>query len=307
MAHLATSGPVLEVVTPNRSQPTDSTSVPQATAALAATPPTVPIRLSIDSVVFLITDLQELPPLDTEPVEQCKMRFRVMPGLLLQPPQHPATTPAAEGPTPNASPAPPSEPPQPPDPVQPIVYPILLERRALSAEVQLLSVAVERENPISGLSAFARVLNIPDYITHVPERIPVCLPYDLAAALRPAETTGLDLPDDALVRLDLQLPTGYALPELYRGKVVRLSVNFFTGSGGLALNGKPLYINSRSRPTYIRLASSGRRPLPDDFYRLRGLSGSLPATSDLPKSYADHTELVDPNAAIIARVGLTQS
>lgn len=235
--------------------------------------PELPVHLRFDSLVFLITELQDLPPLDTIPVEDCKMRFRVVPGLLLCSPQ-------------------------------PIIYPLLMDRASITTEVELLSAAMENENPFYGMSLYARIRRMSDYTTYVHDSTPVRMPYELTQVFFPEEVKRAELGElhgKDLVRVDLRLPTGYELPELGPSKIVRLSVNLFTGSGGLAPNGQPLSINSRSRPTFIHVGSAGAGKTASDFYRLSAVSATLPVTSSLPAKYSDYTDVIDPHAAAIAR------
>lgn len=111
--------------------------------AIHSNSPSITPRLGIDRVVFLITEIIRPPELDSCPVEQCTMHFRVMPGLLLD---------AHD---------------------QCIVCPMMIGKRsALSADAQLFQVAQEAENPHYGLSMFAKLTRISDYQTMVPEQRP---------------------------------------------------------------------------------------------------------------------------------------
>lgn len=255
--------------------------------ALKLDPPSLTIRLGIDRVVFLVTELLELPELDVYPVADCAMRFRMLPGLLLS------------------------------SPARHVICPLTPDRGAIPIKIQLLSAAMENENPYFGLSLFAKITEALEYTQFIPETPSTLLPHGLVRELFPREMDSLDLtgivqkhkvPPDRLdkipIRVNFQLPSGYDLPEIHRGKIVRISLSLYARAGGLAPNGTPLLVNSRSRPTLIHVGSSGFNPPAADYYQLRGVSQDLPATSKLPDVYEDYSEILDPTAAMLARRGI---
>lgn len=247
--------------------------------AIHSNSPSIAPRLGIDRVVFLITEILRPPELDSCPVEQCTMCFRVMPGLLLD---------AHD---------------------QRIVCPMMIGKRsALSADAQLFQVAQEAENPHCGLSMFAKLTRISDYQTMVPEQLHAHLPASLVEKLFPSEFAvlsggGYTFTEQTPIQVRFQLPTGYPLPVVCPGKIVRISLNLYSHTGALAPNGQPLLVNSRSRPTRIHLPPAGFKPCADDYYQLRGCNTDLPVTSQLPAKYEDWTDALDPNAALLARMG----
>lgn len=267
-------------------EPTDRATPMAPTPILKFNPLNITVRLGIDRVVFLITDLPEPPELDVYPVTKCEMRFHMLPGLLLNSPE------------------------------RHIVCPFMFGRGALPVKVQLLSAAMENENPYFGLSLFAKVVEAPNYTQFIPEAPCALLPLYLVKELFPQEASELDfaavvqeykIPPDRLermpVRVNFEFPTGYDLPEIYRRKIIRISLSLYARAGGLAPNGAPLLVNSRSRPTLIHVASSGFDPSAADYYQLRGIDQEFPATSALPDTYEDYSEVLDPTADMLARRG----
>ncbi len=273
--------------------PPNRVTVPQRLAK----PPSISVRLNMDRIVFLITDVQELPELDVHPVEKCTMRFHLLPGLLISPQEHR------------------------------IVCPLLFDQRALPAKVQLLLTSMENENPVYGLSMFAKAIELPEYMDLVPPEISVRLPYGLIQELFPAEAASIVITDDMIPHLtgkdpqsgsaatlkqqlpipvNFTLPTGHPLPELHRGKIVRISLSLYSRSGGLALNDRSTQlINSLSRPIRVHAdASELFDPPADDYYQLRSIGTSQPVTSRLPEFYEDYTEMLDPAAALLSRRGI---
>lgn len=262
-----------------------------------AKPPGISVRLDMDRVVFLIPDVQELPELDVHSVKDCTMRFHLLPGLLISPQKHQ------------------------------IVCPLLFDQRALPAKVQLLTASTENENPFYGLSMFAKVATLQEYMDLVPSEIVVRLPYGLVKELFPAEAASIVITDDMLphsvgedqrsdqvtalkqklpIPVTFTLPTGHRLPELYRGKIVRISLNLCSRSGGLALNDRSTQlVNSLSRPVRVHVDTPEFfAPPADDYYQLRSLGTNQPITSQLPEFYEDYTEMLDPTAAMLARRGI---
>ena len=277
-------------------QPVASGQIPAPVPERLAKPPSISVRLDMSRIVFLITDLQDLPELDVCPVEQCTMRFHLLPGLLLSSAQ------------------------------RQIVCPLLLDGRILTAKAQLLLASMERENPFYGLSMFAKIVALPEYMDLVPPEISARLPYELVQELFPDVAASITITDDMIPRpagreltperiasfkpkvpIDVQfnLPMGHRLPELCRGKIVRISLSLYARAGGLALNDRSdQLINSLSRPTRIHVASAEFEPPADSYYQLRSISSSRPVTSALPEFYEDYTDLLDPNAAYLARHGV---
>lgn len=281
---------------PPRTATLKQTTIPAPVPERLAKPPSISVHLNMKHIVFLITDLQELPELDTSPVEKCTMRFRLLPGLLLGPQQ------------------------------RQIVCPLLLDGLSLPAKVQLLLASMENENPFYGLSMFAKVIALPEYMKLVPPEISARLPYELVQELFPDAAAGITITDNMIPRpegteltptqaatlrqqvpieVNFVLPVGHPLPELYRGKTVRISLSLHTRTGGLALNDRSVQlINSRSHPIRIQPAATGSEPSADVYYQLRGTGSTLPITSSLPDFYEDYTEMLDPNAAYLARQGI---
>lgn len=267
--------------------PREITSATHSAAALRRRSLTV--HLDIDRVVFLITSLQNMPELDTLPASDCTARFHMLPGLLLLSPE------------------------------RRIVYPLLLAQSALSVQAKILSAANEREN-LYGLSMFAKLSATPDYTARIPEQLIAHLPYHLVQDLFPQEiahseiadyvaelNTPAELVDMTPIRVIFELPVGYRLPEICPGKIVKVSLDLHTHTGGLAPNGVPLFINSRSRPTRIHNAPLSFNPPADDYYQLRGVDADLPVTSSLPQVYEDYTDMLNPNAALLARMGASKA
>lgn len=259
--------------------------------------PSITVRLGIERIVFLITEIQELPELDAYPAKECTMRFSLLPGILLTSSR------------------------------RQIVYPLLLDHdRILPGKVQVLQAAMEHENPSYGLSMFAKVLALPEYMELVPSEISAHLPYELARIFFPNEAARIVITDDMLplsargklgprrvaalkqklpIKVNFAFPSGYPLPQLYRGKIVRISLSLFARAGGLSLNDRsPMLINSLSRPTRIYAAPAGFETPADDYYQLRSIGSGRPVTSELPDFYEDYTEMLDPTAAYLARRGI---
>lgn len=259
-------------------------------------PPHIQIGLDMNRVVFLITDLDALPELDVHPVDQCQLRFHMLPGLLLTSPN------------------------------RQIVYPLLLEGKVIPVMVQLLQAAMENENPFFGLSMFVRITQALEYMKLVPPQISARIPYSLVEELFPREAADIIITDDMLprlteaelmperaatlraqipIRVDFSLPTGYPLPEIYSGKIVRLSLSLRSRTGSLALNDKTvLPVNSLSRPALIHVGSAGFTTLPDDYYHLHSTGWERPVSSKLPDFYEDYTDITDPMAGLLARHGI---
>lgn len=250
--------------------------------------PSITIHLDMDHVVFLVTDILNLPKLDAQPTEKREIRLRVLPGLLLDSPKRQT------------------------------ICPLLLRQSSIPIQAQILSVAHEQEDPFYGFSMFAKLTTAPDYTNRIPEKIFAHLPCDLAYDLFPEQIAShpdiQNLPTPACtaeemnraaklpVCVNFELPTGHRLPELRPNKIARVSLNLYTHTGGLIPSGTaPLLINSRSCPTRIHNAPLGFNPPSDDYYQLYGTSFTLPVTSDLPKVYEDYTDSFYPHAAAIAR------
>lgn len=280
-------------------------------------PPSITVRLGTERIVFLVTDIQEPPELDVYAPQKCQMRFHLLPGLLLTPPAPAVSLASQEVKTEAAQFPAPHEPNQ-------IVCPLLLDHMTLAGKAQILQAAMENENPFYGLSMFAKILAIPEYMELVPPKISARLPYGLVKELFPDEARAIVASDEehsmeggptpgqaaslhanTLIEVNFALPTGHPLPELYRGKIVRISLSLYARAGGLALNNRsPLLVNSRSRPTRIHISSTSAEMPADGYYQLRGIGSTLPVTSSLPDFYEDYTDVIDPGAAYLARRGI---
>lgn len=277
---------VLRIPTP-RPERTTSGETPVAKPTPERTrspqpPPSLTVNIGTERIVFLVTELLRSPELDTLPTEKCSMCFRVMPGLLLS----------------LADPR--------------IICPLIVNRRkALHAEAQLLQVARELENPYYGLSMFAKLTQIPDYRAAILDTPHTYLPVALARQLFPQQIAALPdaetLSDSAPILIHLRLPTGHHLPEVYAGRIVRLSLNSRSRTGGLAPNGQSLLVNSRIYFDRIHLPAAGFTPPADDFYRLQGSASELPVSSVLPERYEDWRDALDPNAALLDRIAAYRS
>ncbi len=267
-------------------------------------PPSITVDTAISQIAFLVSDLEELPDLNKLPDNNCFIRLRVMPCVVLPALEVRPQSPESQSLEPQQSKI-----------SEPHVIACQLssaKRYATSVIFKLAQVSKEAEN-FYGLSALAYLESIPSFQNSAQCEPTAYLPFGLARQMFARECAAFlaepaaasadapGLPDGALIRVHFRFPTGAEWPTFRLRSLTRLSLDLSTRTGGLALNDRELLINSLSRP--VRIHTPAGNGMFVDYYSLESTSHTAPVTSDLPRQTEDYTDVINPTAAYLARIG----